>query len=130
MANRSLIHLTVAVGLLAVLLGMLGRDASAEDDGLRADLSLLEVHTSSGIACTACHSETPPEPRPGFAICVACHGTMIGTDSPVPAQGPDPHRSPHLGPDETPDCTSCHRVHQPSEVSCTMCHRAFPFNIP
>jgi hypothetical protein len=129
MANRSLIRPTFAVGILAVLLGMLGRDAGAEGDGRRAELSLLEVHTSAGIACTACHSETPPEPLPGFAICVACHGTMIGTDSLVPVEGPDPHRSPHLGPDETPACTSCHLVHQPSEVTCTMCHRAFRFNI-
>lgn len=126
---RSLIRLTLAVGLLAMVLGILARDTGAEGEGMLSDLSLLEVHRLGGIACSACHSQTPPEPEPGFATCVACHGTMTGIDSPLPVDGPDPHRSPHLGPDETPECTSCHQVHQPSEVTCTMCHRAFRFNI-
>jgi hypothetical protein len=129
MMFRFLIHFTVTVGLLAAVLGVLADDAGAEGKGVHSDLSLLEVHKLAGVACSACHKETAPEPKPRFAICVACHGAVFGTDSPLRMKGPDPHRSPHLGLDETPDCTSCHKVHQPSEVTCTMCHRGFRFNI-
>jgi hypothetical protein len=102
--------------------------AETTTGGIPQDWLLLDVHMATGVLCAACHTEIPPEPRPGFASCVACHGTMLGTDSPVPVHGPDPHRSPHLALTETPDCTSCHKVHQPSEASCTMCHRAFDFD--
>jgi len=126
-----------ALGLLLVLVAAWAQFAdanggAAKDDTTTGDIPQdwlsLDVHMAAGVACAACHSEMPPEPRPGFASCVACHGTMLGTDSPVPVHGPDPHRSPHLALTETPDCTSCHKVHQPSEASCTMCHRAFNFD--
>ena len=129
MMFRSSHRFTIAIGLPPLVLGMLAHDVGAEGKGAHSDLSLLRVHNLAGIACSACHSQTTPEPRPGFANCVACHGTMIGTDSPFPAEGPDPHRSPHLEVDEPPDCTSCHQIHQSSEVTCTMCHRTFRFNL-
>lgn len=129
MMSGSVLRFTVAAGLLALVLGLLAKGVSAENEAVPSDLSLLEVHESAGVACNACHSDTPFDPRPGFAVCVACHGTMTGTDNTLMIEGPDPHRSPHLAPDETADCTSCHRIHQPTEVTCTMCHRAFHFNI-
>lgn len=88
---------------------------------------LLERHEAMGLDCAACHTDGPPfDEDPGDAACIACHGTMI--DGPAP-EGPDPHHSPHLAAGEAPDCTSCHRVHAPSEVTCVFCHRGFEFTL-
>jgi hypothetical protein len=127
-----------AIWLLAMPGGWWTDVASSSIDGLMrfadateasGDDLLHEIHAGAGIGCAGCHRQSPPEPDPGFTSCVACHGTMIDAASPAPAAGPDPHRSPHLGRDEMPECTSCHQVHRPSEVTCTMCHRAFRFDI-
>jgi hypothetical protein len=45
------------------------------------------------------------------------------------ASGPNPHRSPHLGPGEVPVCSECHSVHGKSEDTCSMCHRGFGFSM-
>jgi len=92
--------------------------------------ALHDVHVNAGLTCNACHTQLDPISPVPDATCVACHGTMIGE----PREGgnisfPDPHRSPHLAPGEVPACTECHRIHQPSEVTCTVCHRAFEFEI-
>lgn len=91
---------------------------------------LHNVHEEAGIPCAACHTEDPPSARAPTATCVACHGTMI---SPLAAEetasGPNPHRSPHLGPGEVPVCSECHSVHGKSEDTCSMCHRGFGFSM-
>lgn len=89
--------------------------------------ALHDVHRNAGVGCVACHQETPPALAPPDATCVACHGTMLDTGP--HALSPDPHRSPHLGPGETPACSDCHHIHRPSEVTCVTCHRGFQFNV-
>lgn len=89
--------------------------------------ALHDVHRNAGVACEACHQETPPALTPPDTACVACHGTML--DGRQGAISPDPHRSPHLGTGEVPACSDCHHIHRPSEVTCVMCHRGFQFNI-
>lgn len=89
--------------------------------------TLLDVHGKAGVACAACHSEQPASAAPPDSVCVACHGTMIGDDG-KQASSPDPHRSPHLGPDEVPACNECHSIHGQSEVTCVACHRGFQFD--
>lgn len=92
--------------------------------------ALHDLHQGAGVPCTACHVENPPAARTPIETCVACHGTMVGPIEVEPAvPGPDPHRSPHLGPDEVPVCTECHRVHRPSEDTCSVCHRGFLFEM-
>lgn len=87
--------------------------------------TLHDMHQQAGIACTACHQETPAAAAPPDATCVACHGTMLDG-----AQlAPDPHRSPHLSAGEVPVCSDCHHIHRPSEVSCVTCHRGFQFDV-
>ena len=85
------------------------------------------IHEKAGVACSTCHKEAPAEVAPPSAICEACHGTMTGDDDPIVF--PDPHRSPHLGPNETPVCSDCHNIHRKSEVTCVTCHRGFEFQI-
>jgi hypothetical protein len=93
--------------------------------GAAAAQDLLDHHVAAGVDCADCHAEKAPR-DPGNAPCLACHGTM--TAGPVPDH-PDPHHSPHLAAEEAPDCTSCHRVHAPSEVTCRFCHRGFQFTL-
>ena len=90
--------------------------------------ALHDVHAGAGVQCTACHEQFPPLPGATTpdSTCIACHGTMLDTAS---ASLPNPHASPHLGPGEVPACTECHKVHEPSEVTCVMCHRGFQFDI-
>jgi len=121
-------HAPVAQGLGIHAL----RDNGLLDNGLAhasANGLLHDIHSSAGLACAACHARVPPEPAPGFQPCIACHGTMIDETHPAPAEGPDPHRSPHLAVDEVPECTTCHQVHRPSEATCSMCHRAMRFDM-
>ncbi|QDZ01552.1 cytochrome c3 family protein [Nitratireductor mangrovi] len=89
--------------------------------------ALHDIHEGVGVPCAACHQGQQEMTAPPDAICVACHGTMIGEEHPV--MSPDPHRSPHLGPDEIPACNDCHKIHGESEVTCVMCHRSFEFKI-
>ncbi len=86
-----------------------------------------DIHEGAGVSCAACHQQRQDMTVVPNTVCVACHGTMIGEDDPIML--PDPHRSPHLGPNEIPDCRSCHKVHSPSEETCTMCHRGFEFKL-
>ena len=105
-----------------VVLGLVfGTVRGADAQGLH------DIHADVGVPCVACHiGEDVPADTPPNSTCVACHGTMI---EPL-ADGeevrlPDPHRSPHLGPGEVPDCASCHSIHGQSEFTCVMCHRSF-----
>lgn len=98
-----------------------------EASGARGQV-LQDKHGDAGVQCSDCHRNTSPEP-PSHVVCVACHGTTLEREQPVRQRGPDPHRSPHLGPGEVPVCSDCHHVHRESEVTCVMCHRGFKFDI-
>lgn len=87
--------------------------------------ALHGLHEKAGVACSACHAEVPPAAKTPDATCIACHGTML--DEGEALITPDPHRSPHLGPDELPACTECHGIHVEAENTCVMCHRGFQF---
>ena len=93
---------------------------------------LIDKHTAAGVSCESCHvgglTAAPPTSASLNATCVACHGTMIDLPA-ADLSSPNPHLSPHLAPGEVPQCTECHRVHEPGEVTCTMCHRGFRFSI-
>lgn len=90
---------------------------------------LHRIHEEAGILCAACHAEELPSSPPPTETCVGCHGTMTGPVKGAAPEGPDPHRSPHLGPDEVPICTECHSVHGKSEDRCSLCHRGFDFGM-
>jgi len=98
---------------------------------LAAAQGLHDVHYGQGVPCAACHvGEDVPAKTPANDACVTCHGTMIEPlEAGEEVNQPDPHRSPHLGPGEVPDCTSCHSVHGQSASACVMCHRSFEFDM-
>lgn len=105
--------------LLAVLLGLFS-SAGAQ--------ALHDVHKGAGIECAACHQAPPPAPVPN-ETCVACHGTMLVPRSGSAPISPNPHNNPHLGTGQVPVCSECHKIHGVSEVTCSVCHRGFQFDI-
>jgi Zn finger protein HypA/HybF involved in hydrogenase expression len=99
---------------------------------------LIDRHTAAGVPCESCHAASkaepgdqhPPVPILSFdATCVTCHGTMLEAPEGKEMSFPNPHVSPHLAVGEVPRCTECHRVHDPGEVTCNLCHRGFNFSI-
>lgn len=94
---------------------------------------LVDKHIAAGVACESCHATgevggnegQPAGPTSFDTLCVACHGTMLEVPEGEEMSFPNPHISPHLAPDEVPVCTECHRVHEPGEVTCNLCHRSF-----
>lgn len=99
---------------------------------------LLDRHLDIGLTCESCHfgtvdedgTEHPPVfTDNSYETCVACHGTMLEVAEGEEIVWPNPHISPHLGPDEVPQCLECHRVHEPGEVTCNLCHRGFDFQV-
>jgi len=57
---------------------------------------LAARHAAAGIACPACHGETPPEQEPPTAGCVRCHGELGAMGERTRKTSPNPHRS-HMG---------------------------------
>ena len=90
--------------------------------------ALHDIHKGAGVECAACHQTPPPAVVPN-AACVACHGTMLGPREGAIPLFPDPHNSPHLGAGEVPVCSDCHKIHGVAEVTCSVCHRGFQFNL-
>lgn len=99
---------------------------------------LIDGHLAAGVPCESCHATSeagsngdhPAVPAASFnTMCVACHGTMLKAPEGEEMSVPNPHASPHLAQGEVPECTECHRVHEPGEVTCNLCHRGFNFTI-
>lgn len=86
---------------------------------------LIDKHTSAGVNCAACHTESPPSKQPDPAACIKCHGTNAQMATKTASDQPNPHAS-HLG--DVP-CTSCHHIHQASALYCAQCHN-FDLNTP
>ncbi|PWB66011.1 MAG: hypothetical protein C3F17_02290 [Bradyrhizobiaceae bacterium] len=106
--------------VIAAVSGMLSIASAARAQALH------DAHEKAGVGCAACHQERPASRAPADAICVACHGTMLDRKD---APRPNPHASPHLGQDEVPACSECHKVHRPSQDTCVTCHRGFRFEM-
>jgi hypothetical protein len=78
-------------------------------------------HIEAGLVCSSCHQEDPPAKPPKMAVCVSCHGDFSAMAEITKALPVNPHDS-HM---DDPDCTQCHRQHQPPVVKCLDCHPDF-----
>ena len=87
---------------------------------------MFEKHTNSGLACSACHKESPPATPVQTPTCEGCHGTYEKIAEKTAETVPNPHAS-HWG---QLDCSSCHHMHKPSENFCAKCHPQFDFKVP
>jgi nitrate/TMAO reductase-like tetraheme cytochrome c subunit len=82
--------------------------------------SSLVKKASEGVKYVTGDYETPMKTR-GFSddMCLKCH-KMNEVKSKTNFDGSNPHQS-HLGKLE---CSSCHKMHEPSKVYCSNCHES------
>jgi len=71
------------------------------------------------ISCADCHLTGNPKPL-GTEDCLACHGSFEEIAGGTAKLDPNPHNSPHYGPEL--DCDLCHHEHSRSENFCAQCH--------
>jgi hypothetical protein len=71
------------------------------------------------LTCNDCHLKTKPEPLT-TEQCLSCHGSLEKVAEATKDLDPDPHNSPHYGPEL--DCDLCHHEHSVSENFCAQCH--------
>lgn len=71
------------------------------------------------LTCTDCHLTTTPK-RLTTEQCLSCHGSFEEVAEATKNLDPDPHNSPHYGPEL--DCDLCHQEHSVSDNFCAQCH--------
>jgi hypothetical protein len=86
---------------------------------------LEEKHKNAGLACDACHKETPPANKVSMEACLGCHEDYAKLAEKTSKAKPNPHDS-HEGPIA---CEKCHHNHKPSVNYCASCHN-FGFKVP
>jgi len=90
------------------------------ESSLKGKMSLSHTHNLAGVACADCHGPGEPSAPVVKDQCLACHGSGPEVAGLTAEQKPNPHDSPHYGPDQ--DCDLCHHLHQKSENLCNQCH--------
>ena len=86
---------------------------------------LADRHADKGIACSACHKESPPKEKVPMEVCTSCHGDYAKLAELTQKVEPNPHMS-HEG---NLACDSCHHGHKPPENHCVQCHATFTFKL-
>ena len=87
------------------------------------------LHRRAKISCRGCHGEELPlvGSTVGRARCIACHDQrklIAKTDQRFK------DRNPHKSHVSKLECTTCHKAHGPSKVSCVCCHLKSEMQIP
>ena len=103
----------------AALLGLIPTMGAAQSPLLE------EKHKNAGLACDACHKESPPANQVPLEACLGCHGDYAKLAEQTGKVKPNPHDS-HEGPIA---CQKCHHNHKPSVNYCAGCHN-FGFKVP
>lgn len=76
-------------------------------------------HIAKGLDCTSCHIEADKTLPVRKAACLKCHGTYDALAKRTEKIKPNPHFN-HFG---ERDCSTCHKGHTQSTVSCSQCHK-------
>ena len=100
-----------------------------DQDGvqLKGKLPGSHVHHLAGTACGDCHENIDDPKAVPTKKCFVCHGPPQKVVEMTAAIKPNPHNSPHYGPEL--DCDLCHHLHKKSENFCNECH-SYEFVIP
>jgi len=76
---------------------------------------LADIHQADGLACSDCHTESPPAVAVTEATCLTCHGDYRDFTAGM-------YDDPHNGHIAFQDCGDCHHAHQESVNQCLACH--------
>lgn len=82
--------------------------------------ALSNTHWENDVTCETCHDSPRDEIQapPPDGTCTDCH-SMETIRNQTAEFTPNPHDDPH---GRAQDCSSCHRVHEPSVNGCSGCH--------
>lgn len=76
-------------------------------------------HAARGAACETCHVAKDGNAPVRKEACLACHGSYDKMAERTKDAVPNPHFN-HYG---ERDCSTCHKGHQKSVLSCNGCHK-------
>ncbi|MDO4938281.1 MAG: cytochrome c3 family protein [Sutterellaceae bacterium] len=96
----------VAAGLMATCV--------AAADGTTADR-----HAAKGVKCEMCHISAEKTTPVRKEACLKCHGSYEQLAKRTAKVEPNPHDN-HFG---DRDCSTCHKGHTKSVVTCNQCHK-------
>lgn len=68
--------------------------------------ALADKHKERGLACTACHKESPPKEGVSSSSCNACHGDLVALAERTAKKSFNPHAAKEL------NCILCHKGHK------------------
>lgn len=83
------------------------------------DHFLADRHVERGVKCESCHVNGDTSKPVRKAQCLACHKSYEELAKKTANVHPNPHFN-HYG---ERDCTTCHKGHQQSTLSCSQCHK-------
>lgn len=78
-----------------------------------------ERHLAKGLQCTVCHVNGDQTRVVRKAQCLACHMNYETLAKRTADKHPNPHAN-HFG---DRDCSTCHKGHGPSQLTCNRCHK-------
>ena len=86
---------------------------------LAAQPATADRHAARGMGCEACYADNDKTRPVRKDACLKCHGSYESMARRTEKVVPNPHFN-HYG---DRDCTTCHKGHQHSVVSCNACHQ-------
>ena len=86
---------------------------------LRVTVTPTDRHVERGVKCESCHVNGDTSKPVRKAQCLACHKSYEELAKKTANVHPNPHFN-HYG---ERDCTTCHKGHQQSTLSCSQCHK-------
>ena len=80
---------------------------------------LADRHIERKVPCQSCHIGNNTEKPVRKEACLTCHGSYAKLAERTAKVEPNPHFN-HFG---DRDCSTCHKGHTPSVLSCAQCHK-------
>ena len=84
-----------------------------------ADAYTADRHVKMNVPCEACHGTAEKSAPVRKAACLACHGSYEKVAERTKDVKPNSHYN-HFG---ERDCSTCHKGHEPSTLTCNECHK-------
>lgn len=76
-------------------------------------------HTAMGVKCESCHVTKDKTVPVRKAACLTCHQSYAKMAERTAKVHPNPHYN-HFG---DRDCSTCHKGHEKSVLTCDQCHK-------
>lgn len=116
---RILFFLFISIGITFSFCVFASFCMSADIQGESNNPAYCKHHEIAEMRCEDCHQISMPKALTTDE-CLLCHGNIEEVAEATEGLDPNPHNSPHYGPEL--DCELCHHEHAESENFCAQCH--------